>query len=311
MRHRLVGVAAAVALAMAGAPGPARAWGNDGHRTIALIALKHLTPKARGEVERLLAAASDPPVASAIEARATWADLYRDSDENGAKVRYEATRRWHFVNIDVDTPDLKVACYGDGAFPAGTPASQGPAEDCIVRKIDQFRGELADATKPDAERTLALMFLLHLVGDLHQPLHAAERQKDQGGNLVYVVAATAKYGDRLHSYWDNRTVSRLGSSPQLIADALDQDITPELQASWTMSADPRDWAMESFGIAKALAYDVPAKTEKCPVPGYNKTTMETCHRLAPGYPEAATGQARLQLQRAGVRLADILNKAIG
>src|SRR6202035_2254805 len=129
----------------------------------------------------MLAADTDNLTAHDIADEATWADKYRDSDRKGAKERYLATRLWHFVDIELFKPDLDQACFGRPRLPDGTVASNGPAQACIVDKIEQFTAELADPGTNPEERLLALKFLLHLIGDLHQPLHAAD-DHDSGGN---------------------------------------------------------------------------------------------------------------------------------
>ena len=116
-----------------------------------------------------------------IASGATWADRYRDSDRGGSRQRYEQTRQWHFVNIELDGPNLERACFGHPRLPAAVPASSGPAKACLVDKIEQFTAELSNSATAPGERLLALEFLLHLVGDVHQPLHAVD-DHDAGGN---------------------------------------------------------------------------------------------------------------------------------
>src|SRR6516225_4043340 len=95
--------------------------------------------------------------------------------------RYEQTRQWHFVNIELDGPNLDRACFGHPRLPAAVPASSSPAKACLVDKIEQFTAELSNSATAPGERLLALEFLLHLVGDVHQPLHAVD-DHDAGGN---------------------------------------------------------------------------------------------------------------------------------
>ena len=90
---------AAASLALLACPGLANAWGPQGHKTIGLIAEHYLTNSQRDEVQRLLALPIDPPVPANMADRATWADVYRDSDRNTTKERYNATHNWHFVEI--------------------------------------------------------------------------------------------------------------------------------------------------------------------------------------------------------------------
>lgn len=308
-----IGKSALIALALITSAQAAFAWGSEGHEAIGLIAEHFLTDKARAEVLSLLAAPSDPPLPAAIRDRTTWADAYRDSDRNTTKERYFATRSWHFVDLDIDRPDFKVACYGDG--PAKAPASKGEANDCVVRKIEQFAAELADRSSPESERTLALMYLLHFVGDVHQPLHAAEHQHDQGGNKVQIIVEGRDVGSNLHSYWDTDAVKSLGSTPEVIAKRLVAEITAEDMAQWTKGSGdlsaPRQWALESWSVAKAGAYDIPNATQPCKVRSYNQPPSDgQCHVLSAGYVENATKQTREQLKKAGVRLANLLNAAL-
>jgi hypothetical protein len=79
-----------------------------------------------------------------IASEATWADKYRDSDRDTTKVRYQATWRWHFVDIELTQPDLSAACFGRPPLPPGVPASKGPPQACVVDKINQFAAELGD-----------------------------------------------------------------------------------------------------------------------------------------------------------------------
>jgi len=301
---------AAASLALLACPGLANAWGPQGHKTIGLIAEHYLTNSQRDEVQRLLALPIDPPVPANMADRATWADVYRDSDRNTTKERYNATHNWHFVDVDIEKPDLKAACFGDAPLPAGTLASQGPEKDCVARKIEQFQAELANHHLADTERALALNYLLHFVGDIHQPLHAAEHDNDQGGNKVFVVAGQAQYGDTQHGYWDSVTVARLGSGPGPLSAALIADITPADLKAWRKGG-PRDWAMESYASAKTIAYAVPTDTRPCLIKVYGKPPRhETCRQLTKDYPAIAAGRAQRQLQMAGVRLADIIAQAL-
>ena len=78
-----------------------------------------------------------------IASEATWADKYRDSDRNGTGERYRRARQWHFVDIELDNPNLAKACHNHPRLPSGILASRGPADACIVDKIDEFEAELA------------------------------------------------------------------------------------------------------------------------------------------------------------------------
>ena len=177
----------------------------------------------------------------------------------------------------------------------GIPASQGPAQDCIVDKIDEFRSELAAPSTARAERRLALQFLLHFIGDLHQPLHAGDRH-DRGGNDERVQAAGAPAGT-LHHYWDTVFVERLGPDPKAVADRLIADIDTDKRRRWS-AGSTNDWARESYQLAQLDVYG------RLPPPG-----TDGLYRLADDYSDAAVAIVRTQLERAGVRLALVLNQA--
>ena len=144
-------------------------------------------PRIKARLVAILSADTDPLTGHTIVNETTWADRYRDSDRNTTKVRYNQTREWHFVDIEITTPDINAACFGTPSLPTGTPASAGPARDCVVGKINQFIVELKSPVTSPEERLLALKFLLHFVGDMHQPLHASD-DHDAGGNQKNVTA---------------------------------------------------------------------------------------------------------------------------
>nr|WP_315384346.1 S1/P1 nuclease [uncultured Sphingomonas sp.] len=267
-------------------PAPAYAWGNEGHEAIALIARSYLTPAARARVDATLASDSDPLTASDLAARATWADVWRGS--------HRFTASWHFADIELDGGSLDAACFG---FPPRSGiASKGPTQDCAVAKIEQFTRELRNPATSEAERRLALKFVLHFVGDVHQPLHAADHQ-DRGGNCVRIALGGTRTVN-LHSYWDTVVVSEIAPDAQTLATTLRGRITPAQFSTWS-AGSPRDWARESFALAKSAAYTLgsPAGCDRdaAPIP------------LPNGYDARARAVAAIQIERAGVRLARLLN----
>jgi hypothetical protein len=278
-------------------PQSALAWGDEGHKIIALVADRFLNPAVRDKVAAMLAADPDPLTAHDIASAATWADRYRDSDRNGSRQHYAQTRDWHFVNVELNDPNLDLACFGHPALPPGAVASNGPAQACIVDKINQFVTELADPRTDPEERAVALKFVLHLVGDLHQPLHAAD-DHDAGGNRKRVVADGFQPGN-LHHFWDVEFVERLGTNPRQVAGAIVAGISDEQRRAWSQGT-AADWVMETFAVARKDAYG------RLPEPN-----TKGVYVLDPGYVEAAVQDVRIQLSRAGVRLALVLNKALG
>lgn len=278
-------------------PIAAHAWGDEGHEIVALIAWNYLDAPVRAQVAQLLGGdASGLTADRGIAAEANWADRFRDADRGGSGVNYQATREWHFVDIELGDRDEDAACFAHPALPSGAFASAGPAHACIIDKIEQFRRELAAPNLPTAERLVALQFLLHLIGDLHQPLHASD-DHDRGGNDKRVEAAGYRAGS-LHHYWDTVFVERLGEHSATVAQELLADISPTLARQWREGA-PAAWAMQAFEIAQSVAYgELP------------KPDATGRYRLSESYVRDATAAVRLQLERAGVRLAAVLNTAL-
>lgn len=271
------------------------AWGDLGHRTIALIAESYLDPVVKQRIDALLASDHDPTTAPDFASRATWADKYRDAGRRN--FTSTGSEKWHFTNIELDHPDVNAACFGHPPLAAGTPASAGPAADCAVDKVEQFAAELGNPATPPAERLLAFKFLLHLVGDLHQPLHSADNH-DGGGNGISIVAGFAPI--KLHAYWDTEVVKAMGRDPRAIA----KSIVAEYGGRWRewISGRPQDWALDAFAKARNVAY---ALSQKGGVDGAGRPV----YRIDAAYERAATAAAREQMAKAGIRLAGLLNGA--
>jgi hypothetical protein len=282
--------------------GNCAAWGEDGHEVVALIAQHYLTPATRQRVEAVLATGDgDAMAGTGLKSASTWADRYRDSDRNGARLRYRQTYRWHFVNLDLRRPDLDRACFGRPPLRPGQTASRGPGRACIVDKVSQFRAEwLAPDTEP-AERLLALRFLLHLAADLHQPLHASDND-DQGGNQV-TISGPGKIDGSLHRFWDTGVVRRLGRNPEQLAQRLRGRISDEQRRQW-QRGNPDQWAAESHALAVDTVYGA------LPLERTDTTAKQTPYRVSQAYVERAETAAAQQLSKAGVRLAYLLEGGV-
>jgi S1/P1 Nuclease len=290
-------VAALLVLAVAFSSGHARtalAWGDEGHEVVALIAQAFLEADVRKRVIALLAADTDSLTAHDIASEATWADKFRDANVDGSRQR---TRQWHFVDIELAAPDLDEACFNHPPIPSGATASNGPSNDCVVDKIQEFAIELSNPATDLEEQVVALKFLLHFVGDVHQPLHGSD-DHDRGGNDKRVSAAGLKAGN-LHHFWDTEFVDQLGADARTIASDLIGHISDAQRRKWE-AGEPADWARESFQIAKDDAYG------QLPEPNSHGSV-----RLTDDYVTMATQDVSLQLSKAGVRLALILNRALG
>lgn len=285
-------IAALAVVSLISVASPAEAWGFEGHEVTALIAYKHLAPKARAGVDALLASDHDTLTASDFASRATWADAYRPSHPESAA--------WHFVDIEIDHPDLRAACFGDPALAPGQFASQGPARDCIIDKLNEFEAELANPATPLAERLLAFKFVLHLAGDITQPLHASDHQ-DRGGNCIGLAPSPDGDVTNLHAFWDVTVVRSLGPDAKAVADRLNAQITPQEAHEWSRG-DPATWATDTFRVSEANAYNGLSAEPTCEQRG--------SIALSAAYQARASQVAAIQLEKAGVRMATLLDRAL-
>jgi len=233
-------VAALVILAGVGTATPL-AWGPQGHRLVALLAANYLTSAARLNVTWLLDGTSLAEIA-------VWADQQVADNSQ--------TAPWHYVNVPPDA-----ASYDrDRDCPLQPGARAGSANDrwrdCVVDRIRYQQERLRNTSLDRADRATALKFLVHLVGDLHQPFHAWSVAR--GGNGVPVVAfgsTTCRHDDgtmyacNLHLVWDLVLVSHRRLNDQQYLDELSRQIT---QNSWQSIAtgSPAEWAMESHALAR-------------------------------------------------------------
>ena len=167
----------------------AHAWGAQGHRVIATLAQSQLTPAARRQVNRLLALEPGQTLVSI----STWADEHRS----------EPSRPWHYVNLP------RTSC---------TYKAQRDCEDgrCVVAAI-QTQVEILASSAPAEERLIALKYLVHFAGDVHQPLHAGFLD-DKGGNTYQLQAFM--HGSNLHALWDTGLIESLGEDTRTMAARL-------------------------------------------------------------------------------------------
>ncbi len=283
----------AAILAGLAAPAPARAWGDEGHEIVAIIADALLKPDTRRRVHAMLAADQDPLTDHDIANEATWADHLRSADPDGAR---RHTRQWHFVNIELAAPSLDAACFDHPRLEHAETATLGPAEACILDKINQFSAELGTPGTLPEERLAALKFLLHFVADLHQPLHTADAD-DRGGNDKRVSAPGLR-ANNLHHYWDTEFVRALGTDPATVAANLLTHLSVADVRRWS-AGTPLDWTRESFDLARRDAYGK--------LPPLN---ARSSYRLEDAYVGMAIQDCRQQLAKAGIRLATILNRTL-
>jgi hypothetical protein len=254
-----------IALVLLMVPAPAWAWGAQGHEIIATIAAHQLTARARTQVARLL---GSPAM---LVHDSNWADEVRD--------RRPETGPWHYVDIPLGAQRY-------------VPARHCRAGQCVVAQIIAARQTLADARQPAARRAEALRFLIHLVADLHQPLHAADNH-DRGGNEVRINLEGRR--TNLHQLWDTRIVEAMGRDTARTAAAIEGAVSRQQRMAWQSGA-PAAWADESHRIARDHVYPM--------VEGRRSL------RLPASTLRAAMPATREQLAKAGVRLAWLLNNTL-
>jgi len=236
-------------------------FGPTGHRIVGQIAAAHLSPQAAAAVGDLLGHQTLAEVA-------TWPDDIR-SDPN-----FAGTAPWHYVTIE-----------DGGTYATSTKNPKGDAVEALRRFIAVSKS--SSAKKQD--RVNALKWVVHLVGDLHQPLHVG-RGKDRGGNTIEVKWFGEKM--KLHAVWDSGLIRSTHLSFSELARFLD-DATPQQVAKW-QSATIDDWVEESLGY-RARVYAVPGPS-----------TADSYRYAYKNLP-----LVELRLKQAGIRLAGLLDKIYG
>jgi nuclease S1 len=273
---------------------PGFGWWGTGHRAIARVAAARLLPAAQARVAALLQVKNTTSsVADAMAAASTWADDVKAQSHTG---------RWHFIDIALEDSrdDLPKRC---------------PHRDCITARIHLFEEEISsgrDAVR--AHHVKALKYLIHLIGDVHQPLHAAS-DADQGGNCEQITP----FGDarNLHALWDGGFVRAIDPSDIRLARKLDlyiRRLEPEVVKNWS-SGTAEAWAWESHEIAQKVIYGrlhIPLEPVLFPkscddAPIEIRTFRPAVDSL---YVNDMKPVVRDQLAKAGLRLAAVLNRTL-
>ena len=264
---------------------PASAWSALGHQLVGELAERHLDPAVEAEVRRLLAGEPDPTLAGV----AAWADRLRDLDPD----RFKATSTWHYVN----TPP--------GAQCEYVPERDCPGGNCVIGAIERQRAILADRSQPLEARRDALKFIVHFVGDVHQPMHA-NNHDDLGGNRYQISLRTALepeayarkhyvdgvMGTNLHSVWDYYILGSEGLSLRQYADRLDALPWPPMPADGPETG-AEAWAGESCRLVDAREIYPPG------------------HKLDDAYLDHFRPLAEQRVRQAAWRLAQVLDEALG
>ncbi|MDP9053873.1 MAG: S1/P1 nuclease [Acidobacteriota bacterium] len=302
--------------------GSAFGWGCEGHQIIALIARAHLTPAASIGVAGLL---RENPIDSALNRFckdrpadpmadvSTWADDVKN---------VERTAEWHFIDIPIAVtadparpPDLMKWCLNTDGKP-----------DCIVSAIANEWAILRDRARSSADRAKALRYVIHLVGDLTQPLHAGDN-RDRGGNCTAIYFFTWKKPENLHAIWDYKIIAKDLADRQSregqYADAINAEFANEWQAAGALTGalimDVPAWAWGSHALAVTMAYGAlrPRIPVAPPEAGTADQALCNSERDAVQSLHIAVGEEyeiqilpviRAQLAKAGYRLAHLLNE---
>ncbi|NNE76594.1 MAG: S1/P1 nuclease [Pricia sp.] len=232
-------------------------WSKTGHRAIGEVAQQHLTRKAKRAIDKILNGQS-------------LAAVSNFADEIKADSTYRKFSAWHYVNFPADKKytDVEPSKYGD-----------------LMIGIQKCMEIVENENSSNADRAFYLKMLVHLIGDLHQPMHVG-RLEDKGGNDIQVQWFNR--GSNLHKVWDANMINDYGMSYTELAASL-----PKLTAAQVKSIKQGnifDWVEESQEIANEL-YD----------------SVEMGEKLYYRYSYVWWDTVEMQLQKGGIRLAAILN----
>ncbi|MCI0692107.1 S1/P1 nuclease [candidate division KSB1 bacterium] len=292
--------------------GSTYAWNDTGHKVVSRIAWEYMTPQTRAKVIALLMSApSDADLANllATDARpqpvrerefflraSTWADMMRDGKFSARREKYHQSP-WHYINF-----------FWESA-PDGTPRDRADMKaepENIVVRLQLLQSMLADASQEQSQRAIALAWVLHLVGDIHQPLHnsarvtATEPEGDRGGNL-FTLDTTGARVRNLHSFWDGILNLTFNQKPVESDEAFINRIAQSIvvhhpQAKMQSRLKPGEfaaWAREGDASAKSAVYPSWLRRYEMPPEKYRKRAYRV---------------AEPALALAGYRLAEMLNR---
>jgi hypothetical protein len=243
---------------------PVDAWGNVAHRAIARLAQQRLSERGSTEVATLL---GGRPLADV----ALWADEVRNTT-------HPQTYNWHFTNIPI----------GSSGYQRVRDCRPSPRGDCVVAAIERLQITLRTNTSPPARRE-ALQFLVHLVGDIHQPLPTGHNN-DRGGNDRAI--APIGFAENLHGAWDAGIIRASGRNETALVNSANQWLLTQNEAEIASGAIA-DWANEGFRIARDVAYG----------------GVQGDNAISPAERTEAIRIIEKRIASCGVRLAAVLNRA--
>lgn len=237
-------------------------WGHKGHKVIAIIAYNHIDPRAMPAVDALLQGQKMDDIAS-------WADDVAHDDP-----RYHNTAPWHFLDM---RSGLNYAQFKQAVIAQNQPN--------LYTAILKNKNDLANKQLPIEKRQEALKFLIHLVGDAHQPMHVS-REQDKGGNTIELMFGGKN--TNLHALWDSGLIDQERKSYGKIERDCDKATGEEVK-KWQQD-DPVIWLWESYQISSKLYSEVGN--------GGNLNAQ---------YYKEHIGIVQKRMDQAGIRLAGIIN----
>lgn len=295
--RRVISVAVAASLVVAQ---PAFPWWETGHRAVARLAAAHITPAARTRLARILETRDDAQtVADALAQASTWADETKNQTNTGS---------WHYIDLTLEDrkSDISERC---------------PDSNCAPARVRLFAAQLSSTgsaarTQPTRWSELdALRYVVHLVGDIHQPLHTIS-DADLGGNCELLDPPIAQ-AKNLHALWDGVLVNFVNPDDRALAAELEQQVQRlNLAEQRKLAAgNVNDWVWQSHELAIRVIYkalQIPVEPVEFPPTCKDAPAAITDFHPQVGsvYIDAMKPVVREQLMNAGLRLARVLNDSL-
>lgn len=294
-------------------PSTGLAWDAVGHKAIARIAWDNLSPQTRSRVIALLDAAPEDSDIRRLRPKASlpaevcdreffmavsnWADFMREEAFPERRDKYHRSG-WHFINFFFEQTQTGIRERTD----------LKPAPENVVERLQIICWRIGDGARSEADRAIDLAWILHLAGDIHQPLHssarvtATEPNGDQGGNLFKLeTRPEGEYAFNLHSYWDGIVRRALPKQPDEPEPDYLSRITRQIQTNYPKDAlhqklksgEFSQWALEGYETTKAVIYPPALKRLEIPAQDYLNSSWQV---------------AEPALALAGYRLAAVLER---
>jgi hypothetical protein len=281
-------------------PLPAGAWWETGHQTVARIAAAHLTPAARARIAHLLDVPDTPEsLANALAKASTWADETKNATKTG---------EWHYIDLTLEDrkSDIPARCKDNNCAPA---------------RIRLFAAQLAPHPSDSSWSDVgwsdqdALRFLVHFVGDIHQPLHTID-DADLGGNCELLDPQVGR-ARNLHALWDGEIVNAINPDDKSLAAELENEIAalPAARQQELARGNQDDWVWESHELAaRDIYHSLHIPTEPVEFPASCKDAppaiVDLRLHIQTAYIDEMKPVVREQLEKAGLRLAELLNRTL-